>query len=194
MKDMKDRLEKFIKENREDFDLYEPGPNCFKGIKLRKSNQGKIINAHFLSWGIRVAAGLAIFIGIVAIYRYQSFNAGQFAQKTGIQQTKSPELTKAEAFYTSQLNNKLTEIKSKAKNNPELISDIYGEFQELDSIYAGAKNDLTDDIANKEVIDAMVQNYKMKLEILEDILAQLNRKNGISPANQREDEKKSVNM
>ena len=35
------------------------------------------------------------------------------------------------------------------------------------------KIDLKDDAANEEVIEAMIQNYRIKLQILEEILTQL---------------------
>jgi hypothetical protein len=41
---------------------------------------------------------------------------------------------------------------------------------QLDSICTDLKKDLKDNIANQEVIEAMIQNYRIKLQLLEDML------------------------
>jgi hypothetical protein len=40
----------------------------------------------------------------------------------------------------------------------------------LDSIRTDLKKDLKDNVANQEVIEAMIQNYRIKLQLLEDML------------------------
>jgi len=47
----------------------------------------------------------------------------------------------------------------------------------LDSVYADLRRDLKDNAANEEVIEAMIQNYRLKLEILEDVLSQMRQAN-----------------
>jgi len=44
-------------------------------------------------------------------------------------------------------------------------------------VYEELKNDLDDHAANQEIIEAMIQNYRLRLGILEQILAQLIEKN-----------------
>jgi predicted CopG family antitoxin len=50
------------------------------------------------------------------------------------------------------------------------------DMEELDEVYLELKKDLKDNVSNPEVIEAMVLNYRVKLEILEDLLNQLNEK------------------
>lgn len=40
----------------------------------------------------------------------------------------------------------------------------------MDEVLLQLKNDLNDDVANAEVLAAMIQNYRLKLEILEQTL------------------------
>jgi hypothetical protein len=60
-----------------------------------------------------------------------------------------------------------------AGENSGIIEDINIEFEELDQVFDELKADLRDDAANEEVVEAMIQNYRIKLEILEEILIQL---------------------
>jgi hypothetical protein len=46
-------------------------------------------------------------------------------------------------------------------------------MSELDSVYIDLKADLKDNMANQEVIEAIIENYRMKISILEDLLKQI---------------------
>ena len=86
-------------------------------------------------------------------------------------------LEDAEAYYTSMINTREEQIIQLLGDNQKVKDEIMVEMNELDDIYVQLKNDLKDDVANEEIIEAMVQNYRMKLFILEDILKQLQKTN-----------------
>ena len=52
------------------------------------------------------------------------------------------------------------------------------ELADLDSVFLSLKNDLHDHISNPEIIDAMIQNYRLKLSLLEQIQVELQEQNG----------------
>ena len=81
-----------------------------------------------------------------------------------------PELKEAEMYYTGIINTKMEEVKPMLSDYPTLESELETDLTELDSIYKSLKNDLKDDIANNEVIEAMIQNYRLRISILEDML------------------------
>ena len=60
------------------------------------------------------------------------------------------------------------------------------DLTELDSIYSSLREDLKDDVANEEVIEAMVQNYRLRVEILEEMLLFLNEQNSNTQPNTTE--------
>ena len=53
---------------------------------------------------------------------------------------------------------------------------LTADMEELDEVYNELKEDLKDNASNPEVIEAMILNYRVKLEILEDLLNQLKEK------------------
>ena len=65
--------------------------------------------------------------------------------------------------------------------NVQISSDqttvINFDLVELDEVFEELKNDLKDDSDNEEVIEAMIQNYRLKLQILNEMLEQLNKAN-----------------
>ena len=54
------------------------------------------------------------------------------------------------------------------------------DLSELDSIYHELQMDLRDNIANDEVVEAMIQNYILKIQILEDLLKYMDETSNIN--------------
>ena len=84
-----------------------------------------------------------------------------------------PVLVEARAYYSGQIRNMEDEVYQLAGVDSPISNDIKIEFEELDQVFNELKADLNDDAANEEVVEAMIQNYRIKLQILEDILSQL---------------------
>ena len=80
------------------------------------------------------------------------------------------ELVEAEAYYSAQINLKKDELYRLAGSNPELRREVDMELVDLDQVYNELKDDLNDNAANEAVIEAMIQNYRLKLDILEEML------------------------
>jgi len=79
----------------------------------------------------------------------------------------------AKAYYTSMINSKEKEVFDLSKNYPEIKRELLSEFKEIDSEQNELQIDLKDGASNKEIIDAMIQNYRIKLDILESVLREL---------------------
>jgi hypothetical protein len=69
----------------------------------------------------------------------------------------------------SQISQKLQLI----EHYPDVSGDAKRELAALDSIYSDLKQDLKDNIDNEEVVSAMIENYRLKLDVLEGILNQI---------------------
>lgn len=167
-----DRLEQFIAENRDQFDLYDPGEKVWKDV--RKSIQRK---HRFTSWKTvvwRAAAVIVIFTASYIFWDYLNSSGILTArQEKKVEKINIPELREAQIYYTNMVDNKLEELKPLIRENPGLQADLDQDLNELDSVYAELQKDLIDNIANDEVVEAMIQNYRLKLEILEDLLERL---------------------
>lgn len=169
---MKDRFEKFISENHEQFDSFEPDPKIWE--KVEKNLR---VNRKF-NWKValkRAAIVLLIFSVSYAanemIHRY-SVNKSIASGKTSIDNS-IPGLGEAEAYYTSLINQKMDELKPVIDNCPSLQEELNYDMSELDSVYIDLKKDLKDNMANQEVIEAIIENYRLKISILEDLLKEM---------------------
>lgn len=222
---MKDKLEKYMSENRLLFDDQEPGDEIWGKIaeniekpKVRKINTTGII------W--KVAAAVIIFVASyffhdymqkdrkTATLAYKGKDTVYFIKRKVnkpselkqeqpiakknlnyeqnikfITQEDTPdgnnELAEVKAYYTTQINDKENEIYKYVSFNPNIKRQIKEEFSQLDSIYNSLRKDLKENIDNKEVVEAMIQNYRIRLEILENMLKQLKGKESNETKKQR---------
>ncbi|MFP4059823.1 MAG: hypothetical protein ACLFUC_05015 [Bacteroidales bacterium] len=173
---MKDKLEKYVEQNRDKFQVFDPDPSLWDNIDKNLKKKKKSVNLYYLI--TRAAAVVFIFSlsFMVSEYMHQRKDEKIKIAKTEI---NIPELKEAEYYYSSLLQQKMEEISPMLLKDPELKKDINMEINELDSIYNELKKDLHDNIANQEIVEAMIQNYRLKLEILEEILAELKDTNNI---------------
>ncbi len=189
-----DKLEKYIMEQRDRFDDLEPDPSVWNRIETRKATVLRL-NWRTITW--RAAAVLAIF---TASYFFHDYMAGRKTDDRGLaaeatDATESPivrEFIEAEAYYTSQINMRRDEVFRLTANAPDIQKEINLEMVELDKIFEELKNDLKDNADNEEVIEAMIQNYRLKLDILEEMSYRL--KQSREPQNTDKDENAAMDM
>ena len=167
---MKDKLERFVLDNRDDFDIFEPSPAVWNNI-TKKKKEAKIrkINWKGVAW--KAAAAVLLFISSSIFTQHYLMPDNQSVAQQ--QEVATPELIDAEVYYASAVSNKLTQVKQYTRNYPEIEQELSGDLSELDSVYAELKEDLKENVATEEVVDALIQNYRIKLRILEDLLEQL---------------------
>jgi hypothetical protein len=164
---MKDRLEGFVRSHSPEFDIHEPDDALWE--KIRKEIEPKKV----IRWRYYLSRAAIIIFLIGASLMGQRIwmkNNSGLSQKNAEVELNIPELQEAEMYYTGMINAKLEEVKPLLSEHPSLEIELNTDLSELDSIYAGLKNDLKDDIANQEVIEAMIQNYRLRISILEDLL------------------------
>jgi hypothetical protein len=170
-----DRLEEFIVDNRGRFDDMEPGPEVWDRIEKRKA---PVLGIGWKGIAWRAAAVVIIFFSSYIFFRLTDTDPlpGGDDLYTEIPEDQSPlasELKEAEIYYTSQIEFMKTEAIRLSENDPTVREIIDMEMVDLDQVFQELKNDLQDNTDNEEVIEAMIQNYRIKLEVLEEILRQL---------------------
>ena len=167
---MSDRLEEFVKQHREQFDLHEPDPSVWLKIKpavpLQKERRP-------MRW-LRIAAAVAIiFAGFGAgIYFLSGGQARQELYGSELYQ----EIRETEDYYSQLVSERYREVETYLASDPAAKEMLDADMAELDQVYEELREDLNDNASNPEVIEAMILNYRVKLEILEDLLDQLKAK------------------
>jgi hypothetical protein len=165
-----DRLEDFIKANREEFDQLEPSDKVWEQISKSTRKTRKV---SFAQYFMRIAAVLLIAIVFSAILiKTNVFSPSGLALKNVDPELQ--ELIEAEAFYASQVNDKLEEIRKCYDIYPELKEEVESDLNELQEMYNTLKTDLNDNISKKAVIEAMIENNRYRLKMVDQVLVQIN--------------------
>jgi len=168
---MSDRLEDFVKQHQEQFDLHEPDPSIW--LKINPANAPAGRDRTPLRW-LRVAAAIAmIFAGSTAgVY----FLTGNRADTDQLSNEMYLEVLETEQYYSHMVSQRYDELKPYLASDPVVKEMLTSDMEELDEVYTELKEDLKDNASNPEVIEAMILNYRVKLEILEEILNQVKEK------------------
>lgn len=167
-----DRLEEFVRSNKDSFDAFEPNPAVWQRIEKRK---GRVIQLDWKQVAWRAAVVAVVFAASWIINDLtDSQRQPQVAEESRTSNEEQPQIIKdlmeAEIYYTSQISMKRDELFILAGNQPGVMEDVDSELIDLDNVYQELKKDLNDNAANEEILEAMIQNYRLKLQILEDML------------------------
>lgn len=167
------QIESFITLHQSELEFYEAPLDLWEKIseKLPKEKkQEKIFTMRYTQKTLlRIAAvvllmittGLGIWVNIPS----QTTAVAIETEVPNIE-TVSSELAEAEAFYTSQINDKKQEIQGYLIENPEVGSEFQQGIEQLDSMYTSLKEELYQGNDSEKIMDAMIQNLQTRIEIL----------------------------
>ncbi|MFY9151208.1 MAG: hypothetical protein WAO52_04270 [Prolixibacteraceae bacterium] len=168
----RDRLESFVNENRHEFDRMEPSDKLWDAISTKLDEKPKKQIRRF-GW-MKVAAIIAVvMLGSALVYQIGITDQHPMSKNIQID-PEIQELIEAEAYYAQEVSGKLAEIQKCYNVHPEIKLEIEGDLNELEMMYHSLKNDLKENISNKEVIEAMIENNRFRLKLVDDVLEQIN--------------------
>lgn len=174
-RDMSDKLKKHIEENRSSFEVYKGDYDSMWNEIDAKLNREEADVSRTFPWKtiLRIAASVTLIMMVSIGALWIKGNTNRYADGVSLQDL-SPELAEAEIYYSQILEAKISLIRT---SNMDLVPVVIKDFEMLDSAYNELKLDLEDNVYNEEVIDAMIQNYRIKLQILETILEDIEKSN-----------------
>ncbi len=204
--DKKDRLERFVRDNREDFDRLEPDDSLWERVESklgdermgygRPDRDGENIESsvpvksapRFRNWGRayfdwRVAAGLLLALGV----SYLFFLNKQY----GV--TRDPQValnvpTYAREFtqYNEAIEQKHRELVKLTTDNPELYKEFSTDLDRLEKSYGNLRSELSKAPNQEALVQAMIQNLQWQIDLLNQQLTILQR---IKQADERHENK-----
>jgi len=166
-----DKLEEHIRKNREDLDRYIPSSGIWKKIRRNINKE----NTQARKW-LSIAAMFIVILGTALVFlKFGALRSGDGLHKNDDETitSQNTQLKETEIYYNNLVNSIYTEAKPLLTANPEIQKELVTDFSHLDSICADIKKDLKDNVANQEVIEALIQNYRIKIQLLEDMLTTL---------------------
>lgn len=149
---MLDNLKDHIDSQRDDFEIYPfDAEEGWKAISKKVSPRRM--------WTASRVVGVASCVLLVVAGALYQFSPDE---------SLNSELSEMEQFYNVEIDHKVSLVKSQIEDK-RVLEDL----AQMDQAFADLKADLKDNVDNEEVVAAMMANYQLKLEILEEILRKL---------------------
>ncbi|MFP4025285.1 MAG: hypothetical protein ACLFVR_12240 [Thiohalospira sp.] len=169
---MKD-LEKIINENRSVFDSFEPNEGHFERFEQKLNQLHKSKSKTFTIGFMLKAAVVTLLVVLSGLWVYDQTIAPQPLKEGIALREISPEYSEVEMYYTKLVNQKYSEINDFSFVDSTQKEMLIHELNEMDSIYENLKKDLKINPNDDRVINAMIQHYQLKVEVMNQILGQL---------------------
>lgn len=165
----KDNLEKFIQENRAEFDEFEAPAGLFDKISKdldKKEADKKEVKTFKINWYWTMSVAASILLTFGLTYKIMSTEV----KNDTVLAHQPTEFEQIESSFNYQIQQKMNRLNVVLANHQEEKEELLIDIKEIDSLYNDLKKDLNDQVDNEEVVAAMIQHYKIKLKMLEDLL------------------------
>lgn len=155
-----DELEKHIKSIRDEIDIREPRPELWKRIETGLPGRQRSLRSNL--W--RAAAAVIVAGAALAVI------AGMLRTSERFKDPQVAEVQETYRYYDDKIRSLYEEAEPLMTAYPEISSELTSGLTELDSLSAQIIRDLNENIASSEVIEALIGNYRLRIELLEDML------------------------
>lgn len=169
---MEKHLERFVRDNREAFDSYEPSNDLWKRMEReldanqpdKKRLNGKIVHLGGWQKGLKIAASILIVLSL-SYLAYQNY-AIEIIEEHPAEFALSPTYAKELASYTSTIGDKRGELEILLKEDPDLAQQFDAELKALDENYQSLRAELPKNPNQEDLLKAMVQNLQWQTDLL----------------------------
>jgi hypothetical protein len=184
-------IDDVIRNNRDFFEEAEPSNGHFERfnrkleIRFRISTVKRSIVPYLLK-----AAVVTLLVTLSSLYTWDHFIRPGSSRMTLGQ--VSPQYKEVENYYIHQVNLMEGEIINiDLKNNPDQKAMLMNEMRSMDSVYVSLQKELKANPDDERIINAMIEHYQTKLEVMTYIVNQLKAVRN-SNQNNKENEKSRI--
>jgi len=166
-----DNFEKHIRENAAEFDDHKADKaKMWAAIAGElKVEEPKVIPL-WRSPMIKIAASIVLMLGIAGVIGLLVLGSGSYVET----QYASKELLDIDMHYKGLVSYQVQLV----KDNPNLSEEDKIEFlsfmDDLDTEYEQLRVEMQNNLDNERVLEAIVTNYKQRIELIEQLLKQIN--------------------
>ena len=166
-----DNLEKYIADHRSDFDSESPPPMVWMNIEKalgKEEKEAKVVpmKTPTIMRIMQVAAMFVVVMGVGLLIGLQLSDGRSAGYDSN---PNLQEFVEAERHYSKQIDKMWTAVKV---SGVEEQNSIQEDLNALDEVYQDLRNELLNDSGQNtdEVVNAMIENYRTKIDILETVL------------------------
>ncbi len=169
----KDALEKFVAENRANFDTAQLPKGLWENIE-GKLGQQQSPGLHHKGSSKTMRYYLSIAASVVILLSIGAFGGIYFTKQAKLSETIAqqvdPEYLETEQYYVGKVNSKVKQLAS-VKNDPDINVDL----AQIDQFITDLKKELINapKSSREQIVKNLIANYQIKLDLLDKVLHQL---------------------
>jgi hypothetical protein len=174
-----DELKKLIDQNRELFDTAEPTTGHFDKFEKMLMDQQQTKTRSIVWPTLLKVASIAIMLILSGLYLTEHFILNNIPVANA-----NTEFSEAQKYYMQQVDMRIDEIKSIEKSlAPEQKNMLVKEMTEMDAMYKKLQADYKEMPNDPRIVQALLQHYQMKVDVLNNIINNLNKVNNTNQLN-----------
>jgi hypothetical protein len=164
---MKDELKEYIQAHKNEFDDHSVAEVDKLKLWSKISEQlpetpTKVIPL-WKKASFRVAASVVLLVGCLFMYFATNQNDGEYDMV-------SEEFRQIDTHYKSLVQNQIQLVKSSTNLSKTAQAEFLSYIDELDQEYLNLKEELNQGVNNQIIIEAIINNYRKKIQLMEDLL------------------------
>ncbi|HEX2683127.1 MAG TPA: hypothetical protein VHL77_04310 [Ferruginibacter sp.] len=165
---MSNKLKKFIWDNRKEFDSEDPSPKVWEHIEasLTAPRKKRSVVTPFFKWAIAAAAMLILATGVYFFAIKSPVETPAVAKTETDINTLDPAYATEINQFAKMIDSKQEELRTLAKEQPELYQQFTSAINQLDSSYNTLKNQLSATPNREMLLEAMIENLQLQLNVL----------------------------
>ena len=166
-------IEEIISTNKRLFDDSEPADGHFERFSLKLEMRSRTISTKksIVPYLLR-AAVVTLLVTLSSLWTWDHFIRTDSTRMTLGQ--VSPQYKEVENYYVHQVNLMENEIINvDLSNNPLQKNELLKEMKSMDSVYVSLQKELKANPNDERIINAMIEHYQTKLEVMTYIVNQL---------------------
>lgn len=166
-------IEDIIRDNKELFNGAEPSEGHFRRfeMKLQMRFSTSTIKRSIVPYLLK-AAVVTLLVTLSSLWTWDNFIRSDRNRMT--LGDVSPQYREVENYYSHQVNLMETEmVNLDFQNHPEQKEMLLNEMKGMDSVYVQLQHELKANPNDERIINAMIEHYQTKVEIMSYILDQL---------------------
>lgn len=161
-------LEKMMVELRDKIDTEEPASGHMERFRKRLRPELKRSRALNFRYAIQIAASIAIILASGVVIVKSSKGGSKIAAAPAVE-----EFQEARNFYAVQVNERYENLEAIPFDSDLEKEILLEELSEMDSYYKELLNELNANPGDERVMNALLQHYQIKLQVMDQIIGQL---------------------
>ncbi|MCW3464331.1 hypothetical protein [Chitinophaga nivalis] len=172
---MSDHFERFVQQNRSEFDSALPSPRIWEALEqeLESNRKGRVVQLLRKNW-FKAAVIAVLLVNAAALVYFTGHRQQQQRQEELA--ALAPDVAEAKVYYSARIDQKLEMINAYPATALGMDSIARQELELKNDTYKALERELKNNPGNERIRAAMIRYYQLKLDLLDKILEELQAK------------------